>query len=448
MANYTPLCSAAIVAFSATQLAASSAADWLSMLSPDRIFTYGIQSAIVGARSFGDVTYSGLSVDALGGRATIYDINVKPFEDASNFQPCSFSAQRVTLRGAPEENLNLLRVRAEISSFELPAGCLSRDEQMMLRMAGLNEIEVPSAIIEGKYEFNSGSLVYNAFAEVSGLAAVTVDAKFPYISLANLAGNGDPSYYLSDLKISIEDRGGWANFSTFIPPNFRDQSSALQNFQGVLAGMKDDLAPVNDSPEWNYAFDAFAQSLLTSVPLFLENPSRLVLKSNIDEDGGVLLSLDDEEYTFFTKLRPTVSVAALEGQDLISPEDLGLIFNEAADAELHRIGMALLTGNGVPQNTARGIEFLRESETDVSPDTAALIAQELHASEPELAYSFALIASAGKSQGATALLDKIEPTLTLDTLQQLQGGLEKMEQPEILSLSSARELAQMYLDGQ
>lgn len=149
--------STAVLAFCSAQLNASNNKGWLSLISPDRLFTYVIQSTIIAARGAADISYSGLSVDAFGGRAILYDLSVIPYDARGAFGDCHVSAQQITLRTNPFDQQDQFRLRIEISGLEVTNDCFDKDEQMMLRVAGLDRIVAPTISHELTYEIGTGA---------------------------------------------------------------------------------------------------------------------------------------------------------------------------------------------------------------------------------------------------------------------------------------------------
>lgn len=453
MIKSSRLSAAVILACTSAPVAATEDKSWLSLFSPDRLLTYVVQSGIIAARGVADITYSGLSVDAFGGRATLYDLEVEPIYNVTYLEDCRFTAQQITLRTGPLKEPDMLRLRVEVSGFKMSSGCLGREQQMGLRMAGLSSIDIPHFRHDWSYQMSTGAATYSGSADVTGLAAVTVDAEFPYFSLEAMDFDyGEPLFYLSNLKITAEDRGAWNRFSYFIPPEFRDPKTSRQSIESFLDTIKRDFALMEGDPvDWQPAYDAFAFSVLGAAPLFLASPDRLVLQTNVTEEGGVnLVGFDDDgPRQVFAWLQPTVSLTTVEENSFIDLKTLRAVLmgDDVSDDDLRRVGLALLTGEGAPMNVSRGVALLVASKSAVDGDVAAKLAQSLKYSDPHTAYFYALQASSDYAYGATSLLDQLEPQLTFEEVEELQGRVAKPENPKDISLSLVRDLAQMYLDG-
>lgn len=448
---------AVILASTSAPAGATEDQSWLSLFSPDRLLTYVVQSGIIAARGVADITYGGLSVDAFGGRATLYDLEVEPIYNVTYLEECRITAQQITLRTGPLKEPDMLRLRVEVSGFKMSSGCLGREQQMALRMAGLSSIDIPHFRHDWSYQVSTGAATYSGFADVTGLAAVTLDAELPYFSLEAMDFDyGEPLFYLSNLKITAEDRGAWNRFSYFIPYEFRDPKTSRQSIESLLDSIKREVALMDVDPvDWQPGYDAFASSVLDAAPFFLASPDRFVLQTNITEEGGVNLATFDayDLRQVFASLQPTVSLTTIEENSFIDLETLRAVLmvgdsaDDVSEDDLRRVGLALLTGEGVPMNISRGVELLVASESTVDADVAAVLAQSLKYSDPHTAYFYALQASSDYAYGAVSLLDELEAQLTLEELEELQGRVAKPENPESISLSQARDLAQMYLDG-
>lgn len=448
--------STAVLAFCSAQLNASNDKGWLSLISPDRLFTYVIQSTIIAARGAADISYSALSVDAFGGRAILYDLSVIPYDARGAFGDCHVSAQQITLRTNPFDQQDQFRLRIEISGLDVTNDCFDKDEQMMLRVAGLDRIVVPTISHELTYEIGTGAASYSVYADITGLASVTVDAEFPHFSVEDMDFSyGDPIVTISSLRMTVEDRGAWREFGYFIPEEFRDPKTSSQTIQEMLDMGKQQLTMIDTDLSWHDGYDAFAASVVKTAPLFLASPTQLSLQANIDDPNGIIYSPDifDDPRQIFEKLNPTVSMATVEESTLIPQEDLLAVFDgesvrrDASNEDLIRIGTSLIIGEGVPQNVSLGLDLLLAADGDLDPETSALIASSLKDKNPEMAYLFALEASLERAYGATPLLDDLEQVLPGDVVHALQLGFGALEQPETISLSLIRSLAQMHLDG-
>ena len=201
------------------------------------------------------------------------------------------------------------------------------------------------------------------------------------------------------------------------------------------------------------AYDAFVTSIEGALGDFLANPSRLVVETSFDPATPVRLDFDAyslDPARLFADLRPVASVRVVTAPDLPPMAQLAAAMqnpDQVSESVRRAIGLALLSGEGLPQNRSAGIALLSTLPDGEDGAMTLAIARALATDSPQEAYAAALKAARGGAAGASALLDELEPRLSAVDLFRLQGGLEGIEPDMPDTVLALRDRAVGHFDG-
>lgn len=447
---------AAVLALAVSPGYAQDLSGWSDIFSPRQVLTAIVQYGIFAVRTQTNMTYSGLSIDPVENRATIYDVVITPVLGRSDFATCHFSMDTISIKGSPLNESSTIRIGIEVSGLKVSPACILQPPLSDLAALRLEKLEMPRMSIDLRYDLPSGQASVLAYTIVEGLGAVTVDADFHYLAAGPARGLSDspvPIASLSSMSFQIEDGGLWNRVSPLLSEQFTNPATGPARVASILNSFRPTILGEAPSSASSQGFDAFAQSVQTAAEKFLVSPKQLLITTGFDPADPVLLDLtayDTNPGQLFADLRPVVSVLPVSAKRAASLDKLRAAitnYRSLNDAERREIGLALLTGEGAPRNLELAIELLSGLPTAGEPDTSFQIAQALASRTPARAYSYAIQASIDGAVGATALLDEIEPKLDAEAIFGAQKGLDDLTQDMPNSSGEMRELAARYFDG-
>jgi hypothetical protein len=169
----------------------------------------------------------------------------------------------------------------------------------------------------------------------------------------------------------------------------------------------------------------FLESLRLQVERFLTREDRLVLEL-APAAGEVNLTEDllRDPRRAFAELRPLMTAQPFLRSTLVDVALLARALEDPAalsQDERLTVGLALMTGQGAPRATGRGLALLAPLAAAGDAGAAATLARELSASDPALAYRHALAAAAAGAAEMPAMLDRLEADLGMVRVLEIQS---------------------------
>lgn len=441
-------------------------ASFLDLLSPDRLVQQVMQYGIMALRTQADIVYQNMSVNVLAGRVALNGLEIRPLPPWDEDGACVITIDRLTLRSAPLDSPDTIRLRLAADGVAAPDICLPEDQRGMLPAFGLPRIELPRVTFDVEYDVPSGGAFVHAFAGLKDVATLSLTGDFEYIWLDGREDMDEPRpiVYVNYLGATVENLGGWGTVSRMLPPEFTGDGAVL-TVQGMLGSM---LASANreayegqsgasDPSRLSHDQRAFVDSAATAWAAFLANPVQLTVETGpgVNNTFLDLESLDGDPHHVFETLQPLVAVtgdiarAALPAALLrkaLAPETAASL----TDAERRQVGEALLTGFGAPRSLEAGLQILQPLAQNGDAGAALLMAEALEDRAPEDAYRWALRAARAGETEALTLLDKLEAGIGLVRVLELQAevtGAVSHPRGALASLAGIREQAAMRLAG-
>lgn len=437
------LAAATAIGLTAAPAQAESWGDFFNAFTPSRIVEQFLQGAIIGLRSQMDIQYGALTANALSGTVTITDVQIWPFPDWDMDGNCDIWLDRLTMRGTPAEVADTLSASLTLTGISLHPDCLPPDARAGLEPVLGDRISIPQQRAEISYYMPRASAQVTAHTTWDGIAAVTLDADFSYVSMDGRDTPSDPVpvLFLNYAGLMVENLGGWETVSPMLPPPFLDPAMAEPMITGMLTQA---LSEMNQDPTTGAVAplspsqDAFIASGVTAWKAFLANPQALVVETGmslgIGNDVYVdVLAYEDDPALMFEDLTPRFATATARSRDILPVELITMAMTRPAELSVEarkQSGLALLTGKGAPRFVAKGLELLDPLARDGDGEAALELARALQQNAPEDAYRYALIAGQDFMVGATAILDRLETRLPFATVLDLQAARSK-GQPDV-----------------
>lgn len=428
---------------------------WTDVFSPRQFLGAIVQYGVFAVRTQTGFTYSGLSVDPMENRLTLYDAQIRPDIGAAPGRDCTIAIDRLSLKGAPWGELASIRIGMDMAGLRLSPDCMATPPLFALRTVGMGGLDIPRLRLEIRHDLPSGASEFLAQGMIDGIGSVTLEADFDYLAIGPGIGRQDdprPVGTLKHARLVYEDAGGWDRFSPLMSPELANPATGPSRLLALLGSMRGEIIGEAPDPSVAKGFDGFAESVSRVAPQFLADPSTLVIETGFDPAAPV--PVDPETYDraperLFADLLPVVSVQTVRATAMPAVATLGSVLSDDSDSveETRKVGLALLTGQGAPRNTAKAIEILTAIPDEGDGVGALEIASLLAEDQPEQAYPFALEASRRQTAGAAAVLDAIEPNLPPKVLFELQDGLDDLRAEMPADVASMRDLAQGYFDG-
>jgi len=422
--------SAGLLAFPAG--AATPLAGWLDLVAPDHLVTMLVLGGIAGLRSQAEVTYDALSVDVAAGTVALTGLAGAPLPGPGVDPACRFGADRLAVAGLSPLAGDFGRLRIEAIGLRVAAACLEGDARPGLAAAGIGTLVVDRALASVAYDFGPGAADVGLQLSMPGLADVEATLVLDYFAVVEPGMDGDPEPVarFRSGAVTVEDRGLLARIRPLLPPEMADPAAAAGGLAGELArglerenraaerrariaaGASPD-APV-EAP-LTEAQRAFVASFEAEAGRFLSTGGAITLAAAATGEAVLLTSdtVGDDPRLLFTALAPAFAAAPPARADILPAVLVGRAISLPGGLsveERRRVGLAFLTGRGVPRDVGRGAALLAPLAGG-DGGVARALAEALAAANPVAAYGHALVAAAAGAPGALALLDRIEAGL-------------------------------------
>lgn len=435
---------------------------WAEVFSPDRVAESVLQSLLMTARTQADIVYGAMSVDVLGARATLTDLQVWPFLDWDEAGDCAIEVARVGVQGSPLTETARTRMRIAAHGIAFPAACLPPEGRAALAAVGQTEVTLSYVAATLDYDVPSAGSEVTVRATAPEFAAADLVARFDYLwfEADDEMEEPLPVAFLEEAAIGIEDLGGWEAIAPLLPPQLLDPGSAPFLVEGFLGSA---MIGMGGGAEAGATLSEeqrrFVDSAVEAWTEFLAEPGRLDLATQIPAGEAVYLdpAWGDAPDEAFAALAPVIAhgtgasvgpvpQAALRAA--LEAVQSGTASGIAPDTRFD-VGRALVTGVGAPRDIGTGVALLEGLAETGDADAAALLAEALEPRDPEAAYGWALRAAAAGAPGAAARLDRLErevpPAAALAAQDTLAGPLDDVAGAGRAVLS---DLAQARLTGQ
>ncbi|RVV99013.1 hypothetical protein EKE94_09060 [Mesobaculum littorinae] len=228
--------------------------EFFSLYGPDQVAQRLFQLALVSTRTVTELSYSDLSVDVAAGQISLQDIDMWPYVEWSDGYDCHVQIDRVTLRTAPPDSPETIRMSAQAAGVTATPECLPPSARPMVVGLGFGDITVPRLTIDGVYDMPSSGADLHIFAELSEGFAVDATTELDYIWFSpprsygmddsmdyQYQPNVEPVMFLRGIELTVEDLGGLDKLSPMFPPAFTDPDTAGAAISGMLTSMLEDM---------------------------------------------------------------------------------------------------------------------------------------------------------------------------------------------------------------
>ncbi|QRZ14215.1 hypothetical protein JWJ88_11985 (plasmid) [Paracoccus methylovorus] len=425
-----------------------------SIFSPANIAAGVVRGMVSYARMVADIRYGGLEVDGQRGGLVMRDLQISGVGKHKN---CQISLGRLQVSGLTFWGEDESRMRFDASDLSISNNCFGTNAALIGVATGSARIPLDSLSVDLRQSAGSGALSADVQAISPGISRIEASADFEYVSMfspdffekisakggpvdedgsdgdnpfGDLAAPDDstPQFGLRGTlraaHLSAENLGIWERLKPLLPP----EMSRPETLQALLTA-----EPGSDLHQTQ-------QGLVRVLQAFMAEPGRITAEirpaAPIPFDT-TLISGPEEVATLlqprFLNALPTPSVA--------------LVADPADRADARALGLALATGQGVPQNSRRAIELLTPLQEDA--EVALALAALTKGTDPAAAYRHALRAASLGAAGATMTLDRIEARLdTADLLAAQSPADADLPEDSLLSAPALRDAALAHEQGQ
>lgn len=426
------------------------------LIKPEFLIQRAAQSGIMALRTQLDLTYQSMDVDIGLSKVTLTGIEAWPVVAWDNSGPCEVGIDQITIRLAPLDQPELVRLNVQALGVNVASNCLPPAQVQGLSMAGLENIAVPLLNIDLAYDIAQASADLGAHARLDGFATLDLTADFSYLWFDGRQDmdNPEPVAFLRAASLKLENLGGFEALSPMLPPPFLDAAQSPLILEGMISGK---LVEMNRGAKLSPAQTAFLDSIKTAWPLFLGDPSALVLETNIADGDQIFLNFEDygrNPGQAFQDLRPALSLSLAATRNALPVALIRQVLDGDTDTltpeVLRQVGLALTMGQGAPRNLSAGIAVLGGLATAGDAEAALALAAALEVSDPAAAYSWALRAGANGQTRAGAALNRLENTLPMSEVlaaqHELASGIS-LAQDTLSNIASIRSAAMSLFTG-
>ncbi|OWU84727.1 hypothetical protein ATO6_10345 [Oceanicola sp. 22II-s10i] len=424
----TAALTAAFIISPAAQVQAQDGPSLWDIIKPERLIERAVQTGIMALRTQMDVVYGDMTVSPMTGELRLSDVTLYPPVPWQTKEFCTVTLDRLTLRSAALDEVDRMRFVGLASGVSVSPDCLDLPVRAMAGGIGLvGTIRVPTVTVDLDYDVPSGGAFVHMRAMIDGFAAADLTADFDYLWFEDDEPRDPiPVAYLKSAALGLENLGGWDSVKGFLPPPLLDPQTAgqaaVQFLQSAMIGL------TVDAPEWADTQTAVLNSVSTTWAAFLADPRAIYLDTGFDPAEPVYLDLetyDDEgPGRALIDLQPRLGLRPMQSAPALLPAALvGQAMNDAStlsEADRRKLGLAFLTGTGVPRHVAFGTSLLTPLADKGDGEAALALARSTAGTDDEQAYKLAMIAGATRTKGAVAVLDDIEARLGFEDILRIQ----------------------------
>jgi TPR repeat protein len=419
-----------------------------SLFTVERLGAAVFSQVILSARAFADVRYQGVQTDLLGGQLGIVGLEVMPALPGVPAGACVMSADRATLRGAPFDQRDEIRVRVTLDNALLDFDCLPLQARPMVGMLGITDIAVDRLDLTLSYDLPRGGAQIQFEAGIEGLVRLIGDVDLDYVSYRMDPGTGNPApaAQLRRARVQVEDLGLAAQAERLLPPQLRAPGAAQAMVEGTFGQVLGQGGGLNDAQ----------RQLVTDAGVMathlVQGGTRVVLETTI-ENAPVRVdeALLADPAALITALSPRLSAAPSALRSQVAHEMLvAATQGTLAPQDRLTVGRALITGKGAPRDRDLAAEILFPLVQEGDAEAALLLAIAFEHSNPDLAYRDAVRAVATGRADGLALLDRLEDRLSFDMVMEIQSiaAPARLSDPaRFNSLAQMRSAALAHMTG-
>jgi hypothetical protein len=431
----------------------------------EHLLTMVAQMYVMALRTQMDIKYAELTRDILRARVTLTDVQVWPLPDWDQGALCQVSIDRLSLRGAPLDEVGRPRFRVQAEEIWAGLSCLPPELRRIADGAGLRYVHAPGILADLVLDIPSGIATVSAHATVEGVASVSLDVSLKvtptvlggYLAYSEQLLMGAPFRELMDNVIVFHaqlraDDLGLSDILSETMPEVADPATGMLLVPGMVRGwiveMNRAADPTRRGNEFSPAQRAFLDSVSGAWAAFLAEPGTLVLETQ----GWGSIHVDDvlaDPRQLYEVLRPVLATAPLRRTDLLPAELLrqALTQPDRLDRDARRrAGIALARGEGAPRNVAAARGLLGDlALTD--GEAALALADAVAFQSPGEAYLWALRAGAMDTPGAVGRLDRLEAAIGLPRALALQEKTAPRALRDAGGLAGMRDAAAAHLAG-
>jgi TPR repeat protein len=400
----------------------------------------GAQLAIMGARSFMDVTYDDILLDEKSGDFSLRGLEIT-LPDAAGVPGCTVTVAALTV--VSMKRPDALSFASEADGIDVSPACAAQQAPMILAMLGQDAFKADHYSATTIYNLKDSSLDHAMIFETAAAGSVSANARLEGLHL-QLDEYGDPMPRgeITSLELTVQN------------------TDALRELMPVLGLPGDPTAMVG-----GLLGDALSADGISDEEQALIDSAQSQIGRVLKDGGGLTLRSGPGASVSFAELEDTsgpedlvpllnpIFTAALPGADNLIPSTLLASAlktdSDLGAAERMRVAEALATGNGAPRSMAKAMEIYRVLADD-GDATAMLRYAELLADnlgDNNTAYTYALRAGAAGAGEARSVLDRIERSLALTEVLGIQTDTAGEMPAPTADIASLRDAARGYANG-
>lgn len=413
-------------------VAAERSITWSGAFSPDNITRTFVKYGISALRSLVDLTYKGVSIDLSRGTMEFADVQISPLLDWDEELNCKIKIPRISIDGPPFGYSDTYHSTLSIFDLSAPLSCLPFESRLAYMALGQNEINLSALVFGFDYNFPSSSMEITLAAEIPGLGGINGNLDLSYVSFdSGLLSNLDPTpvIYLRSGYLNIENGGGWESIKELLPAKYVKLADAPEIIANDLSAILFQL--VNDPASYSQEIAYLNKSLKYAWKGFLHNPDRLVIKTTFNPKNPIFMDFGQIQIEeLIPKLQLRFSNDLGDPNQKISTDSLEAIISgqtEIPNSKKLEIGIALLTGNGVPENRSLAIKVLKDLPESAMVNYAGKLAHSMVNADPNQAYKWAITAGSLGDGSVMNLMYELEEKIGLEEVLDIQPTLNRSE---------------------
>jgi hypothetical protein len=392
---------------------------WADIFSPQRLSKTLMVYGVSALRTVVDTTYGEIAVDLASGKVEISDLEFRPDFVWDADGSCLIKVPRATLSGQPLEDVSSYSAHLDLYNLSAPLSCLPMEARIPYMSTGKKMLDLPIISMGFDYDFPSGGMVAKLIARSPGIVGLEIDADLSYVSVNSGALTGarpKPVVFLRSASVVVENLGVWESVRELAPKRFVHPDTGAAAVVEAVNG--DNRLALVDG-----AADEMIESFGRAWTSFLAKPQKLVVETGLDTNKPVLIDGRYDLAAFVRAFSPRFDNRHKRTENRIASTLVKSVLTgdkNVTDEQRALVGLAMLTGDGVPKNTGLGLKIVDTLPEDLAKRHAVVIARNLQTTDRQGAYKWALVAGALNQKGAMSLMLALEQALSFDTVLTLQ----------------------------
>src|SRR5690606_28479672 len=124
---------------------------------------------------------------------------------------CVIAIDRLTVRTAAVDEVDLVRVKAQASGATAPVSCLPPEAQQGTGMVGVERLTLSRLTMDFDYHISTSAATMHLYGRADDLAAVTATADFSYLWMDGREDMEEPKpvAILREARLTVENLGLW-----------------------------------------------------------------------------------------------------------------------------------------------------------------------------------------------------------------------------------------------